>query len=137
VTAHVVARAGELPPGARKTVTIKDPPIVVFNVGGEYFAVLNVCPHQGASLAEGTLGGLVESSEPGQYRYSRAGEILRCPWHNWEFDLRTGKSWCRPSRIRVKDFPVAVKPGQTLVEGPYVAETFAVRVDDSYVVIDL
>jgi nitrite reductase/ring-hydroxylating ferredoxin subunit len=87
-------------------------------------------------LFHGQLVGLVESSEPGCYSYSRRGEIIRCPWHGWEFDVRTGKSWCEPERIRARQFPVSVAPGATLVEGPYVAETFPVRIEDDYVILE-
>ena len=133
---HVIAPVDELPPGSRKFLTIDERPIAVFNIKGEFFALANRCPHQGGSLCEGRLTGLVEASEPGQYRYSRQGEIIRCPWHGWEFDVRTGKSWCDPTRIRARQFSVSVAPGATLVEGPYMAETFAVSVEDEYVVLD-
>jgi nitrite reductase/ring-hydroxylating ferredoxin subunit len=113
---HVVAAVAEIPPGARRRVEIEGRPVAVFNVNGEFFALLDRCPHQGASLCKGKLVGLVESAGPGQYRYSRQGEIIRCPWHGWEYDLRTGKSWCEPHRVR--SFPVAVEPGRALVEGP-------------------
>ena len=134
---HVVAPLREFPPGSRKLVTIEGRPIAVFNIQGELFALLNRCPHQGGSLVDGRLIGLVEAPEPGNYCYSRPGEILRCPWHGWEFDVRTGKSWCEPSRIRTKAYEVAVEPGSQLVEGPYVAETFPVTVEESYVVVDV
>jgi 3-phenylpropionate/trans-cinnamate dioxygenase ferredoxin subunit len=137
MTRHVVCAARDLPPGARKLVHLDGRPILVLNVGGDLHALLNICPHQGASLADGVLTGLVESPEPGVYRYSREGEILRCPWHGWEFDVKTGKSWCKPQRIRLKDYPVDVRAGGDLVEGPYVAETFPVAVDDSYVVVEV
>jgi nitrite reductase/ring-hydroxylating ferredoxin subunit len=133
---HVVAPARDLPPGSRKLVEVEGRAIVIFNIGGEFFALLNRCPHQGGNLCEGKLIGLVESSEPGIYRYSREGEILRCPWHGWEFDVRTGKSWCDPARIRTKTYEVGVEPGHSLVEGPYRAETFAVTVEEEYVVVD-
>ena len=72
----------------------------MFNVKGEYFALLNKCPHNGGSLVEGVLTGLVESSEPGRYAYSRQGEVIRCPWHGWEFDIITGKGlYDRNSRV--------------------------------------
>ena len=64
----------------------------------------------------------------------RAAAIIRCSWHGREYDLRTGKSWCEPHRARVRNFPVAIEPGRALVEGPYVAETFPIRVEDDYVV---
>jgi nitrite reductase/ring-hydroxylating ferredoxin subunit len=133
---HVVAPARDLPPGSRKLVDIDGRAIVIFNIGGEFFALLNRCPHQGGNLCEGKLVGLVESNEPGVYRYSRQGEILRCPWHGWEFDVRTGKSWCDPGRIRTKTYDVGVAPGSSLVEGPYRAETFAVTVEEEYVVVE-
>jgi len=132
----VIARADEIPPGERKLVSVRGGDVVVFNVAGEYFALLDRCPHQGGSLCRGKLVGLVESDGPGQYRYHRKGEIIRCPWHAWEFDLRTGKSWCDPTRTWVKHYAGKVEPGGRLVEGPYVAETFEVKIDQDYVVIE-
>jgi nitrite reductase/ring-hydroxylating ferredoxin subunit len=133
---HVIASVSEFPAGTRKLVDIKGRPIIVFNINGEFFALANRCPHQGGRLSEGHLVGLLESREPGCYRYSRRGEIIRCPWHGWEFDVRTGKSWCEPDRVRARQFAVSVAPGATLVEGPYVAETFPVRIEDDYVVLE-
>jgi 3-phenylpropionate/trans-cinnamate dioxygenase ferredoxin subunit len=134
---HVVAAVRDLPPGSRRLVTVAGRPIAIFNIGGDFFGLLNRCPHQGGSLCEGRLTGLVESATPGEYRYSRQGEILRCPWHGWEFDIRTGKSWCDPARIRARAFPVEVAAGGRLVEGPYVAETFPVSVEEEYVIVEV
>ncbi len=134
---HVIATVRDLSPGSRKLVIVRGRPIVVFNIAGEFFALLNRCPHQGGSLCDGVLTGLVESGNPGEYRYTRQGEIIRCPWHGWEFDVRTGQSWCEPDRIQAKPYPVEVAAGQKLVEGPYVAETFPVTVEESYVVVDV
>ena len=136
MTSHVVACIDEIPPGKRKLVEINGRPIVVFNLGGDFYALNNRCPHRGGSLAHGIQTGLVESNEPGDYRYSRLGEMVKCPWHGWEFDIRTGKSWCDPSRVRIRQYPVAVKQGAELVEGPYVAESFPVRLEDKYVVVE-
>jgi 3-phenylpropionate/trans-cinnamate dioxygenase ferredoxin subunit len=89
------------------------------------------------------LIGLAQSSDPGEIEYTRLGEIIRCPWHGWEFDIRTGQSYCDPRRFRVKAYPVHVEPGTSLVPGtgvvagPYVAETLAVSVESDYVVVDL
>jgi len=134
---HVVARVAELPAGSRRLVTIRGREVVVFNVEGEFFALLDRCPHQGGSLSQGKLTGLVEARAPGDIRYSRRGEIIRCPWHGWEFDLRTGRSWCDPVRLRVRNYPAASVPGTTLVQGPYTAETFDVTVEDDYVVVEV
>jgi 3-phenylpropionate/trans-cinnamate dioxygenase ferredoxin subunit len=70
---HVVAAAGEIPEGGRKLLTVAGREIGVFNIGGEYFALLNRCPHQGGELCKGTLIGLVTSSAPGDFTISRSG----------------------------------------------------------------
>jgi len=133
---HVVAAVHDIPPGSRRLVTVRGRPIAIFNIGGEFFGLFNRCPHQGGSLCEGELGGLVEADQPGEYRYTRQGEILRCPWHGWEFDIRTGQSWCDPARIKARAYPVEIAPGQAVVQGPYVAETVPVTVEQDYVVVD-
>lgn len=145
---HVVARASDLPSGARKIVEIAGRSIGVFNVNGAYFALRNSCPHQGGPLCEGRLSGFLQASLPGEYLYSRPGEILRCPWHGWEFDVRTGQSWFDPTRTRVRSYHVDVVPGSALsdeanapgpglVRGPYVAETYPVSVEQDYVVVEV
>jgi 3-phenylpropionate/trans-cinnamate dioxygenase ferredoxin subunit len=151
LTRHVVATVDEIPPGDRKIVKIAGRSIGVFNLGGEFFALRNQCPHEGGPLCEGYLSGLLLSEEPGEYEYSRKGEILRCPWHSWEFDVRTGQSWFDPTRTRVKSYQAAVEKGQTLLsnpdsskelaeaglkKGPYTAETYEVSVERQYVVIE-
>lgn len=133
---HVVAPVGEIPPGGRKVVEAAGKRIVVFNLDGEFFALLDRCPHQGSALSGGILCGLTQSEEPGQYRFSRAGEFIRCPWHQWEFDIRTGKSWFDPRRTKVRPFPAEVAEGSDLIEGPYTAETIPVRVEEAYVVVE-
>jgi 3-phenylpropionate/trans-cinnamate dioxygenase ferredoxin subunit len=134
---HVVATVDDIPPGQRMLVKVGGREIGIFNVGGEYFAVSNRCPHEGASLCKGRIVGLVESSEPGSYQFSRRGELLRCPWHGWEFDLRTGKSWCEPDRTKVRSFDLKVESGGALVEGELQAETFPVVIEKQYVVIEV
>ena len=134
---HVVAPVGDIPPGGRKLVKENGRAVVVFNIDGEYFALSDRCPHQGGPLSQGRLTGLLESAEPGAYRYTRRGEMLRCPWHGWEYDVRTGKSWCEPERLGARRYRVSIEPGADLVEGPYTAETFPVTVENDYVVVDV
>ena len=112
--AHVVARVEELPPGSRRILEVAGRSIGVFNVAGSYFALRNRCPHQGGPLCEGRTSGFLVGERPGEYRYSRPGEVLRCPWHGWEFDLRSGQSWFDPARTRVRAYPVTVAPGAEL-----------------------
>jgi 3-phenylpropionate/trans-cinnamate dioxygenase ferredoxin subunit len=141
---HVVAPVAGIPPGTRKLVEVAGRSIGVFNVGGRFYAIRNRCPHQGAALCTGTLGSAVSSERPGEYAMSREGEILRCPWHGWEFDVATGQSWFDPQKVRVKAYETTVAPGAALVPpvpgmlpGPYVAETFPVSVEEDYVLVDV
>ena len=77
------------------------------------------------------------SDRPGDYKLVRKGEFLRCPWHGWEFDIRTGQSWCDPKTTRVRAYDASVEKGAELVKGPYVAETFKVSVEQNYVVVEI
>ena len=134
---HIVATVEEIPAGGRKRVTVEDREIGIYNVAGEFFAIADRCPHEGASLCKGRIVGLVESSAPGTYSYSRRNELIRCPWHGWEFDIRTGKSWCDPHRTKVRSFETNVEEGAVLVEGELRAETFPVSIEKQYIVIEL
>jgi nitrite reductase/ring-hydroxylating ferredoxin subunit len=135
---YVVASVDEIPPGERKIVDVDGRSIGVFNVGGEYFALLNRCPHQGGPLCRGNTHGFLRSAGVGEFHYTRAGEIVRCPWHGWEYDLRTGQSWFDPGKVIVRRYEVSVVPGmEGLVKGPYVAETFPVAVEQQYVVVEI
>jgi nitrite reductase/ring-hydroxylating ferredoxin subunit len=144
---YVVAEVDEIPPGQRKIVDVARRSIGIFNLGGEFFALRNKCPHQGAPLCLGKLWGRVTASVPGEFEYQPGGEIITCPHHGWEFSIRTGQSWCDPNRLRTGSFPVDVEPGTELLEidpngpsrikGPYRAETIPVSVEGEYVVLEL
>jgi len=154
VPKYVVSRVDEIVAGGRKIVEVGGRSIGIFRVGDEFFALRNRCPHQGGPLCEGVLWGLWEAPAPGDIRYSRKGEILTCGWHGWEFDIRTGQSWCDPRKLRVRAYKVSVESGATMladeddgsaetvpsgarVKGPYVAETYPVTTDGAYVVVDV
>lgn len=137
MAAHAVCRLEDLPPGGRRRVEVNGRAIALFNVKGALFAVLDRCPHAGASLYQGQLTGLMGSSGPGDYSLSRDGEILRCPWHRWEFDLRTGKSCAEPSRVWIRTFEVSVAvPVEADEARTLEATVFPVTVDDSWIVIE-
>jgi 3-phenylpropionate/trans-cinnamate dioxygenase ferredoxin subunit len=110
---------------------------VVFNVRGSFYALHNRCPHQGASLCDGLLTAAVTSSEPGTYDFDEARHVIRCPWHSWEFDIRTGKSWCEPDRIKVRSYKTGLKSGEKLLEEGLAVESYPVRTDDTYILIDM
>jgi 3-phenylpropionate/trans-cinnamate dioxygenase ferredoxin subunit len=136
VKRQVVARAVEVAPGHCKIVNVNGREIGVFNLNGEYFALANRCPHEGGPLCQGKIIALVQSDGPGNYRLARHQEFLRCPWHGWEFEIRTGQSWCDPKSTRARQFQVKVESGETLVKGPYVAETFPVSVEEDYLIVE-
>ena len=69
-----VASRDALHPGSSRTVHVGRYEIAVFNVEGEYYALENVCPHQGSPIVDGWV----------------EGRTVTCPWHAWCFDLRTG-----------------------------------------------
>ena len=91
---HAVAKTSEIAVGERMITKVpafgKEIEIGVFNVGGEFFAYRNVCPHAGAPVCEGRICGTTAPSNVGEFILARQGEIVRCPWHGWEFDLKTG-----------------------------------------------
>lgn len=133
---NVVAKTSDIQPGGRIAVTVKGRPIVVFNLDGQFYGLLNRCPHQSAELSRGITAGVTVSESPGLAECIRSGEFIRCPWHGWEFDIRTGQSFCAPDSIKVRQFDVKVEPGARLVQGPFKAETITVSVDGEYVVVE-
>ena len=109
-TRHEICPATELAVGQRKIIEIGRRSIGIFNVKGTLYAIKNSCPHQGAELCRGTVGGtMLPSDTPGQYNYAYDGQILRCPWHFWEFDITTGEMIFVPEPYRVKTYEVGVE----------------------------
>jgi nitrite reductase/ring-hydroxylating ferredoxin subunit len=142
VAKYVVASVDSFPPGSQRRVDIDGRGVAVFNVDGEFRALRDVCPHQGAELSAGAVVRSVTAELPGCYEVDSNRILVRCPWHGWEFDLATGQSWCDPARQRTRAYPVSVEHGESLVPGatvpgPYVAETVTIAVEDDYVVVEL
>lgn len=79
--------------------------IGLFNVGGQFRAYRNACPHAGAPVCLGRVSGTPLPSKVYEYIYGREGCILRCPWHGWEFDLKTGEHIVDP-QTRLKEVRV-------------------------------
>jgi nitrite reductase/ring-hydroxylating ferredoxin subunit len=125
---YIVGKVSELPPGERKIVEVQGRSIGVFNVHGTYYALRNSCPHQGAPLCLGAITGMTVPNKPGEYVWAREGEILRCPWHGWEFDVTSGRSVCNPHRTRVKTYEVTVEEDESV-------ETYPVTLEDGSVVL--
>jgi nitrite reductase (NADH) small subunit len=96
---HSVTTLDALPPGSGKAFPVGDQTIALFNVAGKIFAIGDVCPHAGASLAEGQV----------------KGACVTCPWHFADFDLATGKALSGPADD-VPSYPVFVTGNAIEVE---------------------
>lgn len=70
-----LADAVDIPPGTGRALAHGRYEVALFNIGGEFFALENSCPHQGGPIADGWL----------------EGPLVTCPWHGWCFDVRSGK----------------------------------------------
>jgi nitrite reductase (NADH) small subunit/3-phenylpropionate/trans-cinnamate dioxygenase ferredoxin subunit len=101
-----VARVGSIPEGAGRAFAVGQRIIAVFHQDGRYFAIDDVCPHMGASLAEGYL-------EDG---------VVACPWHAWRFRVCDG-TWCDNPKIKIDSFPVRVVGDEIQVGIPMPSET--------------
>jgi nitrite reductase/ring-hydroxylating ferredoxin subunit len=132
VRSVVVARAAEIGPGERKIVDIGGRSVGVFNIAGEYFALRNRCPHQGGPLCAGFQFAPLRSPSPGEYDRGDDGEVIRCPWHGWEFEIRTGRSWFDPQRTRVRSYRAGLQ-----TEPPGDVERYPARREGPYVVVEL
>jgi nitrite reductase (NADH) small subunit/3-phenylpropionate/trans-cinnamate dioxygenase ferredoxin subunit len=88
-----VAKVGGIPEGTGRAFAVGDKLVAVFNLGqGQYQAINDLCPHMGASLADGHL-------ESG---------VVTCPWHAWRFRVSDG-TWCDNPRIKTDTFEVRVE----------------------------
>src|SRR3982751_5816368 len=90
----VVGRIEDLRPGACVRFELPEgDELAVCNVGGEYYAIENFCPHKGAPLADGHL----------------SAHAIECDWHGWRFDLRTGE--CLTNSGAVETYEVVIDDG--------------------------
>jgi 3-phenylpropionate/trans-cinnamate dioxygenase ferredoxin component len=94
-----VAPVDELKPGARQIVDVDGSQIVVFNLDGKYYAIEDVCTHDGGQLT----GGEVE------------GDQIICPRHGARFCIRTGAALTAPAYEATATFPVRVENGEVQV----------------------
>lgn len=113
-----VCRVEEIPSGQKRRYTVKNIPlVVVHSVHGGFYAVYEFCPHQRASLGDGVLGGMTFARQPGaKFDYVREGEILRCPWHNYCFDVKTGLCLTEPQKFRVKTYPILIEDQEVFLD---------------------
>ena len=113
-----VCNVQDVPPGEMRTYTVKNIPVlVIHSKKGEFYAIYRICPHQRSDLAYGALGGLTDATQPGsEFRYTREGEILRCSWHGFSFDVTTGACLTEPYKLRVRTYPISVQEEEVFLE---------------------
>ncbi len=87
-----VAKVGEIPEGGVKVVRVDDDPVAVFHVGGQYYALADLCTHDGGELSDGVLD----------------GHVIECARHGARFDIRTGAALALPATGAVPRHAVRV-----------------------------
>ena len=110
----VLNQKDELQEGRVMTVWAGHQGICLTHYKGKFSALDNRCPHQGGPLGEGSI-------ENG---------MLRCPWHGWEFDIKTGKSIFNPNKVRVACYDVEVEAAEEKA-----VESYEVGVNDEEMVV--
>ena len=96
------ASAAEIPPGGFKEVRLDDRTIAIFHLSDGYYAIEDVCTHDGGPLAEGIL----------------EGNVIECPRHGARFDIRTGAVLSMPATAPVTTYPVRIAGGEIQVAVP-------------------
>ncbi|MSP11644.1 MAG: (2Fe-2S)-binding protein [Chloroflexi bacterium] len=110
---YIVAQEGEIPDGDRRLVQVHGREIGVFNLGGKYYALPNICIHQAGPLCTGRISGTLISNTDTNWKlqWGFEGEIVTCPWHALEFNITTGQCLAFPKR-RLRSYTVKVEQGQ-------------------------
>lgn len=106
---YVVDALEEFPEGSRRVVDAGGRSVAIYNRGDRFFALRNICPHHGAPLCTHELRGTMTATQPGEYAYAMDGEIVRCPWHGYEFTVEDGRCLSAPGAYRVKTYRVEVE----------------------------
>jgi nitrite reductase/ring-hydroxylating ferredoxin subunit len=110
-----LCKVDDLSTGKMKQFKVKNRQIVVVRKGNEFFAMHGLCPHQGAMLGAGCLTGTNLPSDVDEYCYGKEGEIVRCPWHNHEFDVTTGASIHNPKE-KLKSYTLEIQGENVLID---------------------
>jgi 3-phenylpropionate/trans-cinnamate dioxygenase ferredoxin subunit len=97
-----VGNVDDLRPGERLFMDFEYVTLAIFNVGGEYYAIEDVCTHDGGPVAEGPLDG-----------YG-----IVCPRHGAMFDIRDGAVLAMPAVVPIPTYAVKVEEGEIFVESP-------------------
>jgi nitrite reductase/ring-hydroxylating ferredoxin subunit len=103
--------------GEMRIVEVGRRQIGIFRADGDVIhAILNICPHKGAPVCKGPIGGTMLPSAPGELVFGNDGKVLKCPWHGYEFDLESGANLFNTMRGRLRKFPTEVRDGEVYVK---------------------
>lgn len=106
----------DFPPDQPRVVTVDDREIGVIRWGDEIFAVRNICPHMFAPVCDGGVGPRIFFDEAaGDVQADPDRPIVACPWHGWEFDVRTGRSLMDPRTV-VRTYAAWIENGRVLID---------------------
>lgn len=111
----VVGSLDDYPVGSKKIINVGGRTVGIYNSGGTLYSVQNVCAHALAPICMADLSGTMLPSPPGQLEYGMEGVVLRCPWHGWEYDVRTGEALFGTDRRRLATFPVTVQDDKVII----------------------
>jgi nitrite reductase/ring-hydroxylating ferredoxin subunit len=117
---HRVCRADEVPVDRGLIVRVRGRELGIFRHGDEFFALRNLCPHQRGPAAEGgVFKRLCARHSPGKVEeyYDEENPVVACPWHGWEFDLKTGVCLADPER-RLGRYEAVLRDGEVAVVLP-------------------
>jgi nitrite reductase/ring-hydroxylating ferredoxin subunit len=108
----------EFADGAIRTIGVMGREIGIVRWHGAVYAINNLCAHQSGPVCSGILSGRLTATSPGGMDLDPSTPILACPWHGWEFDVRTGHA-LHDAQHRLRLFPVRVENGRVLIDvGP-------------------
>ena len=111
----VACAASDLREGQPRFVRVANRDLVLVRWHGTIYALRNRCSHQGAALAQGIVSERVIAGRcVGQPEVDHEAPVIACPWHGWEFDLRSGTVVGRPTQ-RVITYPAAVEGDDVVV----------------------
>lgn len=108
-------RVEDVGPSTPRIVKVGTMSIGIFELEDGYAAMLNVCPHRAGQLCEGPVCGTARETDRTEFIYDRAGQIVRCAWHGWEFDIKSGTCLV-DKRLKARTFPVHVEDHEIFVE---------------------
>lgn len=113
---YTVMRAADLPEGGHRLIQVGSREIGLFNIRGEFYALSNICSHQGGPVCTGPVSGTLAGDPEARVRpaWVMEGEVVTCPWHSMEFHIPTGRCLAFPTE-RVATYKTRVEDGMIKV----------------------